>query len=174
MNEHPQRVVCDAGPLIHLDELDCLSLLDDFDAILLPAQVWKEVERHRPGALAKADVSLQKVDVVLSSQPAFQALVSSLSLDLGEQAALSLMQENPESILLTDDAAARLAAMTLGYRVHGTVGILVRAIRRKQRTREEILSILRRIPTHSTLYIRSALLEEIISQVERSQMGIQE
>jgi hypothetical protein len=29
-------VVSDAGPLIHLDELACLELLDDFKSILIP------------------------------------------------------------------------------------------------------------------------------------------
>lgn len=31
--------VCDAGPLIHLDELGCLALLSDFARVLLPASV---------------------------------------------------------------------------------------------------------------------------------------
>ncbi len=34
MTEAGNRVVCDAGPLIHLDELGCLSLLSDFDDVL--------------------------------------------------------------------------------------------------------------------------------------------
>ena len=41
-------VVLDAGPLIHLDELDSLVLLDDYKQLLVPAAVWLEVERHRP------------------------------------------------------------------------------------------------------------------------------
>ena len=109
MNEVLVRVVCDAGPLIHLDELDCLSLLNDFGEILVPSQVWKEVESHRSGSLANTDILIRRIDVDISLQPAFHALVSGLSLDLGEQAALSLMQEHPDAILLTDDAAARLA-----------------------------------------------------------------
>ena len=45
-------VVCDAGPLIHLDELDSLDLLRDFGSVLIPDLVWQEVEHHRPSALA--------------------------------------------------------------------------------------------------------------------------
>ena len=41
-------VVCDAGPLIHLDEVGCLDLLSDFQTLYVPRQVWIEVERHRP------------------------------------------------------------------------------------------------------------------------------
>jgi hypothetical protein len=45
-------VVCDAGPLIHLDELGVLDLLEDFDTVLVPDAVWNEVQRHRPQATA--------------------------------------------------------------------------------------------------------------------------
>ncbi|MDJ0754163.1 MAG: hypothetical protein QNJ45_11630 [Ardenticatenaceae bacterium] len=62
MSDSPAVVVCDAGPLIHLDEIECLYLLGDY----------------------------------------------------GEQAALMLMEQHPEAIFLTDDAAARLVAVTLG------------------------------------------------------------
>ena len=157
-------VVCDAGPLIHLDELGCLDLLADFQAVFIPEQVWREVEFHRPGALQHSGVELQRVSVVLSEVDPPQALVRALALDLGEQAALSLMASHPDAVLLTDDAAARLAAESLGYRVHGSIGILLRAIRRRQRTQREILSILRDLSVRSSLHIRPALLEEIIAE----------
>lgn len=166
MSEPVWSVVCDAGPLIHLDELDSLPLLADFNEVLVPEQVWQEVEQHRPRALANPDLSLQKVPVDISSQTAFQTLVRALSLGLGEQAALSLMQDHQQAIFLTDDAAARLTAVTLGYRVHGSIGILLRAIRRQQLTRDEVISVLRNLPTQSTLHIRRSLLQEIINKID--------
>ena len=159
-------VVCDAGPLIHLDELDSLWLLNDFEPLLVPGQVWQEVAQNRAQALSPPDLHLQKTDVAISSALTFQALVQSLSLDLGEQAALPLMQNQPQAIFLTDDAAARLAAMTLGYRVHGSIGILIRAIRRRQCSKDVIISILHELPTRSTLHIRPKLLHEIIENLE--------
>jgi predicted nucleic acid-binding protein len=166
MTESLPRVVCDAGPLIHLDELDCLDLLADFEAILVPEQVWLEIENHRPSALGRPDLEIQRVPIDISEDASFQALVRALTLDWGEQAALSLMALHPNAILLTDDAAARLAADGLGYCVHGTIGILLRAIRRQQRTPDRVLSILRGLPANSTLHIRSDVLWDIIAQVE--------
>jgi predicted nucleic acid-binding protein len=168
MSELVSAVVCDAGPLIHLDELDSLSLLVDFDQILVPEQVWREVEQHRPTVLTHPDVNLLRTPVIISTYPSFQTLAQSLSLGLGEQAALSLMYDTPEAIFLTDDAAARLAAMTLGYRVHGSIGILLRAIRRQQRTQAEILTLLHELPARSTLYLRPSLLQDIIRQLTSS------
>ena len=167
-NKVPLDVICDAGPLIHLDELGCLGLLADFRSVLVPEQVWQEVERHRASALKQCEVTLQEVSVVVSTEVAFQTLVRAMALAMGEQAALSLMVHHPQAILLTDDAAARLAAVTLGYKVHGTIGILLRAIRRQQRTRDDILTLLRHLPEHSTLHIRPSLLHEIIGKLEAS------
>lgn len=162
-------VICDAGPLIHLDELGCLNLVEDFRNVFVPDQVWQEVEHHRPSALEQTGVELQKVSVIISEDASFQALVQALSLDLGEQAVLSFAALYPKAILLTDDAAARLAAEALGYRVHGSIGILLRAVRRRQRTIDQVLTLLRSLPARSSLHIRLDLLQEIISQLE-SQM----
>lgn len=167
MSESSTSVVCDAGPLIHLDELACLHLLSDFEEVLVPEQVWQEVAHHRSVALERRDVDLKKVSVDVSSQAAFRSLVKSLSLDYGEQAALTLLQIYPNAIFLTDDAAARLAAVALGYKVHGSIGILIRAIRRRQKTEKEILAILRELPARSTLHIRPSLLDEVMARIER-------
>lgn len=44
-------VICDAGPLIHLEELACLDLLRDFADVLVPDAVWQEVQHHSPSSL---------------------------------------------------------------------------------------------------------------------------
>lgn len=51
MNKVATTVICDAGPLIHLDELGYWVLLADFEKILIPGQVWEEVSHHRASAL---------------------------------------------------------------------------------------------------------------------------
>ena len=168
MTEAAGTVVCDAGPIIHLDELGCLDLLVDFASVLVPEEVWREVHRHRPSALEQRSV-LREVRIAPSNDDAaLRALVEALALDRGEHEALAVARSRPGSLLLTDDSGARLAARALGVRSHGTVGVLVRAIRRQQRTREQVLELLKELPERSTLYIRRGLLLEVIRDVERS------
>jgi predicted nucleic acid-binding protein len=166
--DSPALVVSDAGPLIHLDELDCLDLLADFVAVLVPETVWEEVQRHRPRALDGSRCRLERTAEGLP-EPDLLALFKALSLDPGERAALTCISAHPGSLLLTDDAAARIAARALRMPVHGTIGILLRAIRRQQRTRGQVLDLLRGIPARSTLHIRPSLLREIIVEVEQGQ-----
>lgn len=161
-----QIVVCDAGPLIHLDELDALDLLDDFPSVLVPDAVWIEVERHRPDLFSRAVRSLARLAPQRPPAPTLAALARLMPLHLGETQALQIAEEHGADLLLTDDTAARLAAKQMGLPVHGTLGILLRAIRRKQRDPRDVADLLRTIPSRSTLHIRPNLLKEIIAEVE--------
>lgn len=162
----PLKVVCDTGPLIHLDELGCIDLLQEF-TVFVPDVVWKEVLQHRPAALEQSVTELVFMQVAFPYELGLQTLARALALDAGELAALALMHQHPGAILLTDDTAARLAAEQLGMPAHGTIGILLRAIRRNLRTPKEVLALLETLPDKSTLHIRPALLETIIAYVRQ-------
>lgn len=41
-DQGPPLVVCDAGPLIHLDGVGALDLLADFTEVLVPEAVWRD------------------------------------------------------------------------------------------------------------------------------------
>jgi predicted nucleic acid-binding protein len=130
--------------------------------------VWQEVEQHRPAALKHPSVALRRIVPRMAVSPELEALAQVFSLHTGEWEALQVAMEHRPGLLLTDDTAARLAAGNLSIGTHGTIGILVRAIRRRQRTKEEILALLKSIPTRSTLHLKRSLLAAVISEVECS------
>lgn len=115
-NDIASLVICDAGPLIHLDELNSLALLRDFSQIQVPNSVWQEVQRHRPTALRRRGIRLIRITSVPPPTSELFNLVRTFLLDAGEREALCLMSGNPGAIMLTDDSAARLAA----FRVRGS------------------------------------------------------
>ena len=104
MDKTSPVVVADAGPIIHLDELDCLDLLADFGHIIVPENVWMEVHRHRPLALKSAGVLFARQSERLPS-PLVKALTPIYTLHAGEQEALHLCVEIGDCLLLTDDTA---------------------------------------------------------------------
>ncbi len=169
MSESTPLVVCDAGPLIHLDELGCLDLLDDFPLILISPAVEREVEQHRPSALTKlAEHSVRKVAVARPIGPDLVALAKLLPLHAGELEALQVALECEANLFLTDDTAARLAARNLSLTAKGTIGVLVRAIRRKRRSKAEVVQIIQSIPERSTLHVKASLLERVVQEIESS------
>ncbi len=155
------KVVCDAGPIIHLDEIDSLYLLKDFHEVVISPAVKDEVQEKRPTLFAKSDLHFVESSVAFPRNQTLIAMCRIFSLDAGEIEALALMEREPEALFLTDDSAARLVAERMGHRVHGTVGILVRSIRRKQLEPKEVLKILESIPRKSSLFIKPSLLDEI-------------
>ena len=171
MTKSSIKVVCDAGPLIHLDELNCLELFADFEEIVLPLVVEREILDHRPSALLDKDLNINRSLERIAIGEELLTLCQIFSLDAGEIEALALMERNPQHILLTDDAAARLVAEKMKFKVHGTIGVLIRSIRRRMRKPDEILHILADIPQTSTLHIKSSLLNEIIHMV-KSEFGL--
>jgi predicted nucleic acid-binding protein len=165
MSKSPWRAVCDTGPVIHLDELGCIELLDDFTEILLPRGVKEEIDRHRPACLERSLLGYRLEQKDITPREPLATMCRLPSLDRGDVEALALMERIPRSLFLTDDAAARVVSAQVGFRVHGTIGIVIRSIRRGQRQPEEVLSILESIPARSTLHVRPSLLEEIIGRV---------
>jgi predicted nucleic acid-binding protein len=161
----PALVVADAGPLIHLDELAALDVLSDYAEVFVPNAVWLEVQNHRPQALQQTSVNL----VRQPSPPAsarINAMTAMYTLHHGEREALSLCLDHAVDVLLTDDTAARLAAKTLNITTHGTLGLLIRAVRQHLRTPSEVLALLTAVPQQTTLHIRPSLLNEIVTRVK--------
>lgn len=163
----PPTTICDAGPIIHLAELDCLDLLADFPRLLVPNTVRDEVNRHQPTAIRRLPPH-SLVDVTAIPTAQLRQMTGTIPLHDGERAAILLSLHERPALLLCDDLAARLVAEELGIRVHGTIGIIVRAIRRNQRTKVDVLRLLRDIPMQSTLYVRPTFLADIVRQVEDS------
>lgn len=89
MIEIAREVVCDTGPIIHLDELGCLDLLADFKEILLTLSVVEEIEKHRPVALSiKTPYRVLRAD--RPSDDRLAAMCRIFSLDRGETESLCL------------------------------------------------------------------------------------
>ena len=167
----PRPVVCDAGPVIHLYELGCIDLLRDFRRVIVPVTLRSEIERYRPAALHQSGLSWRDATPRRPTAPELLSLARLLPLHDGEVEALRVAVDHPSALLLTDDAAARLAARSLNIPVHGTIGLLVRSIRQKQRSRKAVAAILRELPRRSTLHVKPDLLNDCIRAIEQSGRG---
>ena len=92
VTEPTSLVICDAGPLIHLEELGCLDLLRDFGAVQVPDAVWQEVQRHRRSALRHRNVTLERMSSSPEPAPELVHLAQAFLLDAGELEALKGMR----------------------------------------------------------------------------------
>ena len=95
MIKSSSRVICDAGPLIHLDEINCLNLLNSFEEIILQLSVEREIAAYRPSALAGSSLTVRRQAENLDIGEKLLVLSQIFSLDAGETEALILMESNP-------------------------------------------------------------------------------
>jgi predicted nucleic acid-binding protein len=161
------NVACDAGPIIHLDELECLHFLSGFNDVIVPKTVCAEVLAHRNIDFnEQSTIKWHVVNEIVMLREPLKAMCRLFALGSGEVSVLSFLDNNQEYLFLTDDAAARLVAEKHGFRVHGTIGVLIRAIRIGLISPEKLVEIIKSIPVKSTLHIKSALLHDIVSQVK--------
>jgi predicted nucleic acid-binding protein len=121
-------VVSDSGPLIALGTTGRLALLRDlYGEVLLPREVFEEVAGQgadEPGAPEVRAATYLTV-AAAPGDPLQVALRSEL--DAGEAAALSLAKRVGADLVLIDERKGRLVAHRLGFRVRGTVGVLLDA-----------------------------------------------
>ncbi|SEP14499.1 Predicted nucleic acid-binding protein, contains PIN domain [Halogranum amylolyticum] len=150
--------VADAGPVIHLDEIDALALLSAIDELLIPQTVYQEVEAGTvPPALESVEYELVESD----------ATNLDVDLDPGETAALAVASERA-AVLLTDDLAARDAANDRDVEVHGSIGVLVLVYARGELEKAEAAELMRALQTETSLFITDAVVEQGIALLDET------
>jgi len=121
------KVISNASVLIGLSSIGMLLLLRERfpESIVVPEAVWREVVDEgadRPGAREVSAANWIKVQKVND-----EGMVGLLraELDEGEAEAIALAHEVNADVVLLDERDARQAAMRMGLKVLGTVGILL-------------------------------------------------
>ena len=159
------RRVCvlDAGPIIHLDEIDSLDLLHHLGKLVVPESVAWEAEKHRPGVSAKLRNCIVADAETMSAE--LLDVVSSFRLHAGEIAALSWAAKFGAEIFVSDDKQAREAASVLRYRSIGTLGVIETACNLGALSTEATIALLNSLPMRSTLFVRPALLADVLARL---------
>lgn len=160
----PRCVVSNTGPLLHLSEAGALDLLPLTGSIHVPAGVEAELVRWVPDWSAPEWLTVD----MLQERPATEANAwrEAGLLDAGEAAALALARQLSADWFLTDDAAARLLAGTLGLEVHGSLGVVLWAAAAGHFDHADARSVLDRL-TQSSLWLSARVLTEARDSLDR-------
>lgn len=165
MNE----AVTDAGPPIHLAEINSLDFLRVFDVVHIPDAVWSECvrpDRVSEAALRQFD-NLRRHALASVEVSRFIAAQSLTQLHAGEQEALCLAHKLAIPVILTDDLAVRDVAKQLSLKPVGTLGMVVRAYQQGQLTLTEAEQRITALYTASSLFVTWAIVELAIEQLHR-------
>lgn len=154
-----KRFVCDTGPVLHLLEIDALDILGRLGEVFIPPAVEREMASHvaswdkrRPKWLHVKALDTRAADESV-------ALQASGILHAGESESLELAKSLKSDWYLTDDAAARVLATSLGIEVHGTLGIVLWAAATEKLSSPEAEAMLESL-AKSSLWLSSRVLAE--------------
>ena len=161
-----KKVICNASPLIALSNISKIELLKGlFQKIIIPQAVYQEVVeegKNRPGALEVKNAIGKWIEVYkvknLNEVEALRAI-----LDKGESEVIVLAQEINADLLILDNREPRIFAKHLGFKVIGTIGILLLAYKKGllNNPMPKILEL-----REKGFYISTKLLEEIKKQLK--------
>ena len=113
-------VVCDTGPLLHLNEARVIHLLERAGQILIPPVVSQELATRLN---LPTWVEIQQLNK--SAQGKVLDWNNREELDSGEAEAIALAWQVKSDWFLTDDALARQFSESLGLETHGSIGVLL-------------------------------------------------
>jgi predicted nucleic acid-binding protein len=160
------RVVCDTGPLLHLAEANASDLLHFLGELYVPEAVDIEMRRYdehwrrrRPGR-----IQVTPLDPPYDLEAA--AWRTAGLLDAGEAEAIQLMRQLRAQWLLTDDAAARVVAQSLGLEIHGSLGVVLWAAAVGHLSRAAADAALHGL-AKSSLWVSAAVLGEAKNALDK-------
>ena len=118
------KAVFDSSPLVFLDALGYINLVENLHETFIPPDVTAELT-HYPERFGAGVPSLLWITERSPSLTNLQGVKRELMAGVGAQAAIALALDL-SALLVTDDGKARRYALDRGMRLTGTLGILVR------------------------------------------------
>ena len=164
--------VVNSSPLIYLGKLGLLSLLQQlFDHVLTVPSVKDEVLDSSASEYATLQSAFSDW-LIVSDVPksVLSTRLSDMGLHQGEVDALVLAyhtkEQQSDSVIIIDDLAARDVARSLGLRVAGTIGIILRETKNGLLTKDESRARIRFLVEETSFGMSAALYSRVISGLE--------
>ena len=122
----PKTVITNTSPLFYLHQINRIDLLQTlYSQITVPAAVQRELEAGQAQGLSIPNLNNLDWITLTSAKASFLPNVTDLG--EGEAEVIALGIENPDSLLILDDALGRQIAQLHNLRYTGTLGVLIRA-----------------------------------------------
>ena len=155
------KIVSNTGPIIHLNEINFLEVLDIFSSVFIPEEVANELKKNNVLILRKIKI----IKLTSESKDKVKIITNEYNLDLGEAEAITLALQEKIDYFITDDLEARKIAKKYFIEVHGTIGVVLRALKEKLIDKKTAIEKVNELKTKSSLFITQDLINEITKAI---------
>ncbi len=156
------EAVLDAGPVIHLEQIESLELLDFIGKMYVSGEVADEIGK---GITEQINVVEKPLEGEAKDNAKY--LSNKYNIELGEATAISLCQQKGVKILFTDDLNARKVAERVGLEPHGTLAIVTRAYSEGIIEEEKAKTVIEQLRKDSRLFLTSDLVRWAKERIEK-------
>lgn len=168
--------IINASPLICLGRIGALDLLPQlFDRILTTSIVKNEVlqKEQAPEQIILERVFTSWLEVKDPKNKHLITKLQELQTHQGEASVLVLakefIDENKEPVVIIDDLSARYVAQTMRIPIIGTLGILLRAVKKERISIKQCKKFIRQLIDETTFYMTAKMYSRILELLEERQ-----
>lgn len=155
------KAVSNTGPILHLSEIVLTKALHIFGSFYIPEEVASELRKNKIYIPKKVKIIALKAE----GKDTAKILANQYNLDLSESCALALTLQEKADYFLTDDLDAKIIAKDYNLKVHGTIGIILRAYRESIIDKKTALEKILEIQKKSSLFITRDIIANIIKAI---------
>lgn len=159
-----KEAVFDAGPFIHLSEINRLELTRVISTILTTEYILRECEYLR-NSIRKFD-HIQEKPLKSKSNDFAKYLVNKYTINFGEATGISLCKQENIKLFFTDDLEARDVANQLGFEAHGTLAVILRVFKEKILPKKDAIELIEKLYHESSLYLSKDLKDWTIEELK--------
>lgn len=156
------KAVSNTGPIIHLNEINLLNILEIFQILLIPEEVAKELRKNKIMIPKKIKI----ISLNPQSKDSVKVLTNQENLDLGESCAIALALQERVDYFLTDDLEARSVAEKYNLETHGSIGIVLRAFKEKIINEKIAIEKIGELYSKSSLFITKDLVDNVLRSIK--------
>ena len=158
------KIVCDAGPIIHLHESELLHLLKNFGDVYTTDSVYLEVAHI--AQLKKNWPNWIRVEHIGNVEAKEVELISRAGdLHKGEAESFILCRNLKADIFFTDDMMARIFAESFGIHVRGSLGVVLWNVAKGKLNIKQGIDALKKLK-NSSLWIADKVMKEALKAID--------
>ncbi len=166
MNEEKRKAVLNAGPIIHLSEVNCFNAIEIFHTVV-PKAVYNEVVRYgKPCSKELKESKTEVIGLTEDEKVLAKRLCDLYQIEVGEAEAIVICISRNYKLFLTDDKDAREVGELHDTEVHGSLGIILRAYREHIFEYDHMKNGIYNLYRKSSLFMTQRVYERVIRMVE--------
>ena len=140
-----------------------------FPKIFVPSKVISEVTIGNEPGIKKITSwpNIEKFTLTSKEINKYKDIMPDIKIEDGETQALCLCLKTGVSLFLTDDLDARTAASKLGFEVHGSIGIIIRAYKKKMIDLKRAEQVINDLYFKSKLFVAQSVVANAIKTLRK-------